>query len=51
MGGFSLGDGQVAFRSLFLKMLTVSGGTELPIADVAKADQLHGRLREDYDLC
>lgn len=26
-------------RSLLLKMLTISGGSELPITDVAEADQ------------
>ena len=33
-------------NNLFLKMLTVSGCSKLPIAD-----QLHERLRGGYDLC
>lgn len=38
-------------RSLFLKMLTISGVNELPISDVAETNKLHTRLKRENDLC
>ena len=51
VGGFGLGIGQVVI-SLFLKMLTISVGSELPTTDVAEADkEVHtGGFRAGFDL-
>lgn len=50
VGGFGLGIGQVEI-SLFLKMLTISVGSELPTTDVSEADKVHsGGFRAGFDF-